>query len=262
MRSRSCISCARGKARCDNKWPGCSRCTDKAIQCQYPASTPKITGVINQNSGNGSIRQKKTMPSLSACSPSDGNSQGASKNGDLIIDSVPILSDPAFADIGDACFNWDGPIDLATAVSPLSNIGPDQYPSLIQSTSIHHWIPPTSQPHHLPQAISSPPVSILRQPTATFQSLIRRPELSTGTQRTGNLIFHTLKSYPLMMLHHSSLPPFIHPHFTSSEDANRNMERLTNCICLVHMISSGIQGSRKLFWKNVRMECEQMFEEV
>ncbi|KFY15662.1 hypothetical protein V492_01859 [Pseudogymnoascus sp. VKM F-4246] len=61
------------------------------------------------------------MPSLSACSPSDGNSQGASKNGDLIIDSVPILSDPAFADIGEAYFNWDGPqIDLAAA-SPRLN---------------------------------------------------------------------------------------------------------------------------------------------
>jgi hypothetical protein len=30
----------------------------------------------------------------------------------------------------------------------------------------------------------------------------------------------------------------------------------------VHMISSGVQGSRKLFWKNVRMECERLCEEV
>ncbi|KFY91853.1 hypothetical protein V498_05290, partial [Pseudogymnoascus sp. VKM F-4517 (FW-2822)] len=58
-----------------------------------------------------------------------------------------------------------------------------------------------------------------------------------------------------------SLPPFIHPRLISSEAENNHMEPLTNCICLVHMISSGIRGSRKLFWKNVQMECERMCEE-
>lgn len=40
------------------------------------------------------------------------------------------------------------------------------------------------------------------------------------------------------------------------------MESLINCISLVHMINSGVQGNRKLFWKNVRLECERMYAEV
>ncbi|KAJ5833633.1 hypothetical protein N7474_001944 [Penicillium riverlandense] len=39
------------------------------------------------------------------------------------------------------------------------------------------------------------------------------------------------------------------------------MEPLSNCISLVHMISSGTRGSRKLFWRNVRMECERLCSE-
>ena len=39
------------------------------------------------------------------------------------------------------------------------------------------------------------------------------------------------------------------------------MEPLTNCMSLVHMLSSRIHGSRKLFWKNVRMECERLHAE-
>ncbi|KAJ6086544.1 hypothetical protein N7467_005458 [Penicillium canescens] len=39
------------------------------------------------------------------------------------------------------------------------------------------------------------------------------------------------------------------------------MEPLDNCINLVHMISGGMRGSRKLFWRNVRMECERLCAE-
>lgn len=32
---RSCESCARGKRRCDQRWPRCTRCLDKGVDCQY-----------------------------------------------------------------------------------------------------------------------------------------------------------------------------------------------------------------------------------
>ena len=48
--SRACISCARGKARCDNRQPECSRCITKAIECHYPANTPKSPGRRIQHS--------------------------------------------------------------------------------------------------------------------------------------------------------------------------------------------------------------------
>ncbi|KAJ5574343.1 uncharacterized protein N7459_008770 [Penicillium hispanicum] len=63
------------------------------------------------------------------------------------------------------------------------------------------------------------------------------------------------------MLHHNTLPPFIHPHLISSDIENPLVEPLTNCINLVRMISSEAKGSRKLFWKNVRLECERLLAE-
>ncbi|KAG2170740.1 hypothetical protein VTO58DRAFT_110979 [Aureobasidium pullulans] len=38
------------------------------------------------------------------------------------------------------------------------------------------------------------------------------------------------------------------------------MEPLANCLSLLHMIGGNIRGSRKLFWKNVSMECERLRE--
>ncbi|KAH8701693.1 hypothetical protein BGW36DRAFT_371332 [Talaromyces proteolyticus] len=104
-------------------------------------------------------------------------------------------------------------------------------------------------------------VSIPPQPTSALRSLNQRPKIKTGTQQIAKLILHTLKSYPLMMLRDDSLPPYIHPNLISSNTENNQMEPLTNCISLVHMISSKAQGSRKLFWRNVRVECERLYQE-
>ena len=111
----------------------------------------------------------------------------------------------------------------------------------------------------------SPNLFMQPQPTYTLRSLIQRPRTEMGTQRTANLILHTLKSYPLMMVRRNALPPFIHPHFAASAhgiENNDDMEPLNNCISLMHMIGSGVRGSRKLFWRNVRMECERLCQEV
>lgn len=259
-RSRSCISCARGKARCDNKRPGCSRCIARAIQCQYPANKPRNMESKIQSSDNGPIGQRIAIPSLTVSSSSAENDQESSNDSDINLDRAPIISDPVFTYIGDDYLDFDDPqIDLAGIFNQQSNVGTVQYPPLGSSASARHWIPLTNQTLH---TSFSPYISIPKQPTTTFRSLIQRPKLSSGAQRIANLILHTLKSYPLMMLRYSSLPPFIHPRLISSEAEDNHMEPLTNCICLVHMISSGIRGSRKLFWKNVQMECERMCEEV
>lgn len=262
-RSRSCVSCVRGKARCDNKRPECSRCIAKAFQCQYPAATPRHTGSKTQHRSNGPIGQRAMAPSLIDSLSSTENSQEGSNNGDVILDDAPVILDPLFIDIRGNCLDWnDSQDDFSDFVNLQSNIGTSQYPTEIQSSPAQHWIRSTNQANRIQQDFFPPYMSVPKQPTTTFRSLIRRPKLSTGAQRTANLILHTLKSYPLMMLDNGSLPPFIHPHLMSSEAENNNTELLINCICLVRMISNGIQKSRKLFWKNVRMECEQMCEEV
>jgi hypothetical protein len=193
-------------------------------------------------------------PSSVADSPSVEKRQEASNGGNIILDS---------ALVGGEYLDWDDQdIDFADFLSPQMNDETVLYPSAGFSSLVRHSTPLTNQTVQVQQAISSPNVSIPAIPTSTPRSLIQRPKMKTGAQRIANLILHTLKSYPLMMIRHNTLPPFIHPHLMSSNAENNDMEPLTNCICLVHMISSGVQGSRKLFWKNVRLECERLCEEV
>ena len=200
-------------------------------------------------------------PSLVADSPSVANRQKASNDGDTSLDSALFISDPELTNIGGEYLDWDNPdLDFADFLNPQTDGEPVQYPSSRSSSLVRHSTPSTGQTVQVLQAISSPKVSIPKLPT--LRSLILRPTMKTEAQRIANLTFHTLKSYPLMMLRHNTLPPFIHPSLISSDVEDSQMEPLTNCISLVHMISSGFQGSRKLFWKNVRLECERWCEEV
>jgi hypothetical protein len=105
-------------------------------------------------------------------------------------------------------------------------------------------------------------LSIPRPPTSALRLLNQRPNSISGNQRIATLMLHTLKSYPLMLIRDDTLPPFIHTSFVTPDLGNKNLESLHNCISLVHMIRSGIQGSRKLFWRNVRMECEHLCADV
>jgi hypothetical protein len=94
------------------------------------------------------------------------------------------------------------------------------------------------------------------------RSLVPRPGRDPGQQRIANLVLQTLKSYPLMIIRHDALPPFIHSCSTAFRGEEENMESLTNCLNLMHMLGSSIRGSSKLFWKNVRWECERIREQV
>lgn len=62
-----------------------------------------------------------------------------------------------------------------------------------------------------------------------------------------------------MMMRDNALPPFIHPQMASSDTGS---ESLHNCISLMHLHNSGLPGSRKLFWRNVRQECERLSKHV
>lgn len=130
-----------------------------------------------------------------------------------------------------------------------------------QPSSVHRSSPPIDTGAQIDQNLLSLKFSIPTAPGAV-RSMIRRQSTQTAAQRVSNLISHTLQSYPLMLLRSSTLPPFIHPSMITSNDENLHLESLTNCLSLVQMISTGIQTSRKLFWKNVRMECERLSEEV
>jgi hypothetical protein len=104
----------------------------------------------------------------------------------------------------------------------------------------------------------------LMMPTFNTRSFIQRPAMRSGAQNTATLITHILTSYPAMMRDHGSLPPFIHPHLLGNvqDSDSRSFESLTTCMSLMQMFGSDVYGSRKLAWRNVRLECERMSEDV
>ncbi|KAK0658097.1 hypothetical protein B0T16DRAFT_316695 [Cercophora newfieldiana] len=72
-----------------------------------------------------------------------------------------------------------------------------------------------------------------------------------------------------MLLDSEDAPPFVHPQLKSrvhtgvdndGDSEDKQSEPLNNCISLLHMLHSGVSGSRKLFWRNARMECERFRE--
>jgi hypothetical protein len=137
-----------------------------------------------------------------------------------------------------------------TTISPPSML-PDATKSVFQAQSLASQQQPQS---YLPQGFH---FSIPPAPDPNVRSLMQRPRIHPGADRTASLLFYTLKSYPVM-LRHNTLPPFIHPSYVSFTEEGTTTEPLENCIALMHMMASGVQGSRKLFWRNVRQECERI----
>jgi hypothetical protein len=233
----------------------------KGIECRYPAKASKGVGPGLQSSAASPTILHSVTPASTTDSPNGENRQEAGNNG------VPIISDAEFASLGDGYIDWNDPdLDFTGFLDPTMNDEAYQYPSPTTSSSAYRSTPSTEETAEVQEAAvreaaSSSRLSIPATPSLRIRSLIQRPKLKAGSQRTANLILYTLKSYPRMMLRKTTLPPFIHPRLAFSDLENNHMEPLTNCISLMHMISSGVQGSRKLFWKNVRMECEKLIEE-
>ena len=218
----------------------------KGTECQYISKSPrsKRPGIQNSNFLNASNYQETNL------------------NRDTIRHDELVIVDQEVADLRGESFNWDVPdIELAgDEFADFLNLQTNeinQYPSMGGSL-VSRLSPPIDQEFQIKLPIA-PNWSVPAVPTPNPHSLVKRPKINAGTERTATLILHTLKSYVLTMLRHNSLPPFIHPSFVSAEFF---MEPLTNCINLVHMISGEMKGSRKLFWRNVRMECERLCDEV
>lgn len=181
---------------------------------------------------------------------------------DFSVDASPT----AISDIDVESSNWEDPeINFSDFLnSPV--LAADMGDNLATEghSLVRHSTPSTSTTVHMPDLafslglnFSIPPV-----PTISTRSLVLKAKARPGSHRVVALILHTLKSYPQMMLRDGTLPPYIHPHLVSSAFNGNDMESLSNCISLVHMISHKARGSTKLFWKNVRLECERMGTEV
>ncbi|KAK3309004.1 uncharacterized protein B0T15DRAFT_126406 [Chaetomium strumarium] len=250
-RTRSCNSCARRKARCDNKRPACSACLTKGIECHYPAKTPRGTG-----RGPQSVRQR-TERDVPTAHPPETVSAPISDaiSHHSLFNDAPVISDLSVsaADSGDVYLPWDGQdIAFADFILPQMNDAALQFfPALESTTPLSTPLQETIQPHRV--SIPAPPLNF-------SGSLVQRPRTGLAMQRMAKLVLQQLKSYPLMMLRHNTLPPFIHPRLLSDVEKS-DMEPLHNCMSLLHMLGSQVPGSRKLVWRNVRMECERFRKE-
>jgi hypothetical protein len=197
----------------------------------------------------------------SALNTDDG--QVTSYRGDTAHDSNPFAFDMSLAGNGGEYLGWsDSDIDFDFFLNSPTHDTSSLYPSSGSPYLARNPTPSTSQTSGMQRCGYPPRDSIPTVPTMKARSLSLRPETRIGQQRIANLISHTLKSYPMMMVRHKTLPPFIHPHMISSDVDTDDMELLNNSICMVHMISSGVRGCRKMFWKGVRSECEQLYGDV
>lgn len=185
-------------------------------------------------------------------------------NAHVTLDSVTTTLTPAFTrperqmldwnDLNFAQdFGWADPsLDLDHLLIEQSNMTTDQ-------NSIRHIGPGTPAQRE----VAFHNISIPTSPsTYALRSLVLRTDRDPGQQRIANLALSTLKSYPLMIMHHKTFPPFIHAQSMLLHSDNDNMEPLADCLSLMYMIGGNLRGSRKLFWKNVSMECERLREEV
>ncbi|KAJ9607678.1 hypothetical protein H2200_007756 [Cladophialophora chaetospira] len=232
---------------------------DLAIECHYPASSAKVTPTNVQRVDDGQNEWQSTASSLLVDPETSVRDQQAS--GFHVLNLEDTVLAPDFANLEDY-FNWNDPVvkDLDLLNRP-TNYDTVVYDQINPLSIFGQSTPSTNHAFQMQQSRPSLVPTIPIVPSTMVRSLKQRPKPKVGAHRIANLMLHTLKSYPIMMMR-NALPPFIHPHVVSSDFGNIHMEPLINCISLVNMISAGVRGSRKLFWKNVRLECERLCGEL
>lgn len=232
----------------------------KAIECHYPTRASSNTG-SKASTGAGLAIAAQNVSATLVTDPSDEDNRHEARNdGSALPQGEIALSNPEWEDFGGVSLDWDEQeFDFVDLLDP----GRTVENSVLGTMSLGSALTPSmDQEGQRPQAFFPSHMSIPTRPTDTVRSLILRPRPQAGAQRITSLILHVLKSYPLMMVRHNTLPPFIHPRSVSADIENSNIESLDNCISLVGMISWKGHGSRKLFWINVRLECERFLADV
>jgi hypothetical protein len=224
---------------------------------------PKGAELIVESIDASPTEQRTIVTSLEADSPSVEVRPEPSKDLEALLENMLAIPEPDFRNPGGKYPGWDFPtFDFADLVNPQTNDQNMSYPSLELSPVVHNSTTAVDQTMQLLGGIPSPNTLMPAPSIYMVRSLIQRPKVNIGAQRTASLMFHALKSFPRMMLRHDTFPPFIHPHLISFDFEDNDMELITNCISLMHMISGRAPGSRKLFWKYVRLECERICHEV
>jgi hypothetical protein len=257
-RVRSCVFCARGKAKCDSKRPHCSRCKSKGIECQY-AENSRLEPAPRAHGKRSSDERPRAEPS-SMVGDFVGTRFPPNQDDATMLNSI--LSMP-LENFGVDSTSWDAAeFDFTDFLEPHSLTDNVDCTSPEASLTRHSIFTgqhkhPAEPPMLLPDTALPPMLS-----TYSPRSLVLRQAILDKAARSVQLTLGTLKSYPRGIVHDNTLPPFIHPLLVPHGKENDQMEPLNNCMSLLHLVSSGIGGSKKLFWRNVRTECEHMRAEV
>lgn len=249
VRTRSCLACARAKARCDTKTPGCSRCTAKGLHCKYPGETTSSLGA------------RRAVPASATRTHSDPPHEDTAPPATIPEDDFPGDGNTDFdfdiSDINRGEQSWD---------MVISSLSTDRDLTLDQDESVLNIFntPSTSQHGSYPPSQYSPISALSAMPLYHLRAFAQNPITKSGTANTTSiLMMRILTSYPMMLREPSNPPPFIHPLFlTGEEKRERPLESLNTCVSLIQMLNSGIQGSKNLVWKNVRLECERLQVQV
>ncbi|KAI8942366.1 hypothetical protein NX059_000441 [Plenodomus lindquistii] len=264
-RRRSCAACAQAKTGCDNALPACSRCAQKGITCYYPSKsaakrreTVQTRRAVSTGPHNVHRNQANTtIPAVREQAHGFEQMTPASDSPILFTGMDWNLDDITITALGD----FMHPTPQSTLLSTTTSSSPAvTYPTSVPPPAV---LPDASNAEHTRQSQQKSPSPLLLDfsispvPSPNVRSMVQRPKIHAGADRAASLIFFTLKSYPLM-LRQNTLPPFIHPSYVSFTDEGTTTEPLENCITLMHMMASGVKGSRKLFWRNVRQECERI----
>lgn len=263
-RSRSCQACAKAKARCDNKRPSCTRCTVKVLTCRTQTERAGKEVAIEVSSKQ-LPRTRYSMNDVTSTPRPPPTSRPLRDVDNVFTRSECPAIDLSFAGLGDLP-QWSMLDITSSVITDLDDQLP--YPSPLEFTELA-TDPSESLIDRNPAngrmiLVQNTLPSIPTMPTYELRSFGRNPAIKCGKQTTAKLIVRILTSYPIMMQSRGFLPPFIHPSsllFTSHSET-RSMESLSTCMSLMQMIGTNAQASRRLLWKNVRLECERLNEEV
>jgi hypothetical protein len=232
-KSRSCVGCAKAKARCDNALPTCSRCSAKKLQCQH----------LGRNPSNGAV-----LLGRSECAEITGDEADVTRSSPNEITQSSINFVPDFADATVFDLVNARTEDIDWAIYDAEKTRPQ-----FQSSRINPSTPVDSRP--MPLAVSIPETL-----SYDLRSFVQMPAITGSGRKNATLILRILTSYPAMLQDPRSPPPFIHTSFL--DGGNNAMESLTTCACLMQMLQRGGPGSRGLVWRNVRLECERLQAQV
>lgn len=263
LRLRSCLSCIKAKTRCDTGRPSCARCESRIIPCVYPGGRPRSnadnatsSAIVNGNAAAEDKDSTLAWPTTISRESTDAALLPTER-------ALGILN-PSFLNFDSKLTEWTPTVINFGALQDQSS----EFDQIDTLTSPYITVPPLHEPTNSPESrllhngwLQSP--SIPRTPTYHLRGFARN-RASANSSATATLMTHILTSYPRMLCTPTSLPPFVHQHslHQSLYSQTSAFESLTTCVTLMQMASSPAPGSRKLFWKNVRLECERLQFEV